>query len=42
MTNNKAGIGHNQKKDQVSDESIKETVKKVIIDSFKSWETNKL
>jgi len=42
MTNNKAGIGHNQKKDQVSDESIKETVKKVIIESFKSWEKNKL
>ena len=42
MTNNKAGIGHNQKKDQVSDESIKETVKEVIIESFKSWETNKL
>ena len=42
MTNKTAGIGQNQKKDQVSDESIKETVKEVIIESFKSWETNKL
>ena len=42
MTNNKVSIGKNQKTDQVSDESIKETVKEVIIESFKSWETNKL
>ncbi len=42
MTNNIAGIGHNQKKNEISDEIIKETVKQVVIDSFNSWEKNKI
>ena len=42
MTNNKIGIGHNQKNEGVSDESIKKTVEQVVVGSFASWEKNKL
>lgn len=42
MTTNKIGIGHNQPNDGVSDETIKETVKLVVTESFKSWKKNKL